>query len=78
MTFHAYRLPKGAPQKQVWFAVCDACHKATKGPFGNTSDHQAQMKDEIIDAGWRYQREYPMDTCPACLAAESAPDSPPG
>lgn len=70
MTFHSYALPKGAPQKQVWYATCDVCHEAFSGPYGNSGNQQANMKLDIEDKGWRYQREHPMDTCPSCLAAD--------
>lgn len=72
MTFLSYSLPKGAPQRLVWFAECDKCRKATLGPFGNTPNQQQQMRQAVVDAGWRYQGEHPMDTCPSCLAAEQA------
>lgn len=74
MTFLSYRLPKGAPQKLVWFAQCDKCLDSFKGPFGNSGRQQKQMKEDITQAGWRYQFEHPMDTCPACLAIEVATD----
>lgn len=73
MTFLSYKLPKGAPQQQVWFAECDKC-RATVGPFGNTPNQQVLMKGEIIAAGWRYQGDHPMDTCPGCLANETGED----
>ena len=72
MTFHAYALPEGAPQKQVWYALCDVCRVATSGPYGNGANQQQNMKLDIEDKGWRYQLPHPMDTCPDCLILESA------
>jgi hypothetical protein len=73
MTFHAYALPKGAPQKQVWFAVCDVCHKTHIGPLPNAPRFDQQTVAE--SAGWRYQREHPMDTCPNCAGTSVPADT---
>lgn len=68
MTFHAYALPDGAPQRQVWFATCDVCHAKHLGPFPNAP--RVDQRSTAEAAGWRYQRPHPMDTCPSCLSTD--------
>lgn len=75
MTFLSYKLPDGAPQKLVWFAECDVCRATHLGPFPNAP--KVEQRAAAESAGWRYQREHPMDTCPGCLAAETLPDAGP-
>jgi hypothetical protein len=73
MTFLSYSLPMSAPQRMVWFAECDVCRVAHLGPFPNAP--KVDQRAVAEGAGWRYQREHPMDTCPGCLARQpSEPD----
>jgi hypothetical protein len=67
MTFESYTLPKGAPQRVVWFAICDVCHEIYSGPYGETLYPQSIIRADIEQKGWRYQYEHPRDTCPQCL-----------
>ncbi len=74
MTFLAYKLPKGAPQKQVWFVECDVCRAKFLGPFPNAP--KPDQRATVEGAGWRYQMPHPMDTCPSCLSTSSTDPSP--
>lgn len=69
MTFLSYKLPKGAPFEFIWFPTCDRCG-ALLDPVPHVIDRQARMKAMAQAAGWRYQREHPLDTCASCLVLE--------
>lgn len=66
MTFLSYKLPKGAPFEFVWFPTCDRCG-LTLDPVPHVDGRHGRMRAAVEAAGWRYQREHPLDTCAACL-----------